>query len=447
MHGACGQFRSTIIASAIAAVACFAAAACSEAPAEGDDPIVGGIPEPGYYSVPMMTFPAGNSCSGTMIGERTVLTAAHCVYRTLEVGGTGGEAYFGQTQESAEETVGIAQLAVHPAYHPDDPFNYDVALVRLAYAPTGAPPMPMHTAPVPNSWLGSDVKAVGFGYSDPDVLVGGVKHSVELTIDGITPIHIGYGNEFANTCFGDSGGPLFMEIDGVEMILGTTSFGRGRCTGMSHAVRTDVYLDWVHEILDAWEGECAFDGECRTDCPRSPDPDCDPCGFNGQCVACLKTDSDCAPLTRPGWICDSAANCLSGLCAPALDTDAENYCTNFCATDSDCADPIPSCVAGTCRYDGASPGAAGWQCSSDHDCGSGLCDGDSSECVAACSDEAAVCEGGKQCAPLRPGIRACLPSAERSGCNAGGSSGFGGVLALLTLAAIGGRRRSRPNLT
>ena len=63
----------------------------------------------------------------------------------------------------------------------------------------------------------------------------------------------GGGNSFGGSCFGDSGGPIF--LSGSNVIVGITSFGfNDNCTGPGFAYRTDIaetqdYLEYVVEML------------------------------------------------------------------------------------------------------------------------------------------------------------------------------------------------------
>jgi hypothetical protein len=51
------------------------------------------------------------------------------------------------------------------------------------------------------------------------------------------------------SCGGDSGGPVFLEVDGAERIVGVTSFGDPACTRGTNT-RVDVHAAFLEAILD-----------------------------------------------------------------------------------------------------------------------------------------------------------------------------------------------------
>jgi uncharacterized protein (TIGR03382 family) len=147
----------------------------------------------------------------------------------------------------------------------------------------------------------------------------------------------------SGTCYGDSGGPNFMTINNVEVIIGVTSFGTAACgSGLDGSVRVDTYATWIETYIMAHDmlpptPTCNADGLCASDCP-APDPDC-PCADDGHCTAAcgdIVSDADCA-------------GCLSGdVCrndCPALDTDCcatDGTCNAACGNvDTDCVPPDP----------------------------------------------------------------------------------------------------------
>ena len=58
---------------------------------------------------------------------------------------------------------------------------------------------------------------------------------------------------------------------------------------------TDFSADFVHAYLDRFGVTCGLDDTCEASgCPRSPDPDCDPCAWNETCEEdCPTRDADC----------------------------------------------------------------------------------------------------------------------------------------------------------
>ena len=90
------------------------------------------------------------------------------------------------------------------------------------------------------------------------------------------------------TCNGDSGGPALMKIDGVETIVGVTSYGNADCSDGGFDARVDSDLAFIDTYLPracarACDGRaCGSDG-CGGSCGSCSDGDL--CADDGQCVA------------------------------------------------------------------------------------------------------------------------------------------------------------------
>lgn len=402
--------------------------------------------EGGTPAVPFMSFPAGYACSGTLIRDKVVLTAAHCVVEDVLADNRGGLAFFGPNISDSEEEIAIVGLAMHPFYDNSNVRHYDIALVKLFEVPQTATPLPVNLDPLDQGLQGSPVRAVGFGVNDgPGQTGAGIKRTVDLTLDSITEEHVGFGDEAGNTCQGDSGGPIFLEVDGQESVIGVVSYGGDQCRAQSKASRPDIHRAFLEEVLDAWDGPCQFDGDCVTDCPGYPDPDCDPCGFEGFCAQdCPKLDLDCGPFGFEGDPCKRNSACATGLCVEALDDPRVKYCSAECSEPADCADPLAACEDGVCHYAGPSPGAQGWPCESGDDCRSGVCDPDGNICIEQCGDGFAACGADYECRDIS-GVQACRLPGEGGGCGcrAGGRDQGVAALALLGFALLVARRTDR----
>jgi hypothetical protein len=429
-----------------AGLAALVVAGCGVEPVElGSEtaPIIGGVEDPGHLNV--VAWRAGGAlCSGTLIAPDVVLTAGHCV-----IGPTvRGSVVFGPSLGAPVATRSVAQVLRHRLYDENEiafGLPYDIALVRLTEsAPTDIPPMAFAQQPLPASLVGQEVLAVGFGndVGDRDGMPGtgaGVKRQVLLPVNSLGRFLVRSGNEFVNTCQGDSGGPVLFAFEGVETVVGITSTGPVGCGGNSSQNRVDVYLDdFVYPVLDAWTGPCKFDGSCdRTfECPRTPDPDCDPCQLDGFCATgCPKVDLDCPLGGVDGAVCDTDDDCESRTCVAGLDDKRITYCSRACdpaaELGDECPSPLGQCVAGveaspTCYFDGPSPGAQGAPCDSAADCRSGICDTKFEICVERCDQGAAeACPDEFECVSVS-GNEVCSLARDDGGCNLGTSSASGG---------------------
>lgn len=221
-------------------------------------------------------------CSGTLISPTVFVTAGHCtespaasatIWFDEEVvrGGTPPEdSYpFGGPDTFDGKTY------VHPDYDPSGFFLYDLGVVELerdgaTMAEYGALPAVGAVDELANGRKKAVVEAVGYGLqlSNPvrveDELV---RRKADLFVVNSTGV-AGIGNldtgdlpptnsmllsgdaKNGGTCFGDSGGPIFLGTDS-RVLAGVTSFGlNGNCAGVGGAFRIDrqVELDWINSF-------------------------------------------------------------------------------------------------------------------------------------------------------------------------------------------------------
>ncbi len=192
---------------------------------------------------------SGITCSGVMIGCETFLTAAHCVCPAGKAPCQGDDA-----PDPFDVTVYLDNAGFFPAdvviVHPDYDFPVaDLAVVKLLFAPTSIPPSKLANVSVP---LGTPGTIVGFGTSGGNDDSTGLKRYGTVVTAGCptdvsdtTSVCWRFTGEGANSCSGDSGGPLFLD-DGS--IAGTTSGGvRASClaTDSSYDANVPYYHDWI----------------------------------------------------------------------------------------------------------------------------------------------------------------------------------------------------------
>ena len=345
-------------------------------------------------------------CTATLIAPRLVLTAAHCL---TDEGMP--QAYFGSAPGDGGPERAIATVRRHPQFDPATLTN-DVAMALLAdAAPAGATPWPLPATPLDDGAVGTTLRLVGFGRTAAGDTSAARKRAGMTVLASLTANELDFAPSPSQTCEGDSGGPAFATVGGVEAIVGVTSSGDVSCAAMARDMRVDAYADtFIAPFLAATaEGAAGAGDRC--------------------------------------WY---AENCATGECAPALDDPSLSFCAPAC--DGGCPAGL-ACLAGSdgrklCRHAPPSPGATGAACASDDACNAGHCVARTSGGATVCAPECFVdlpgfCGDGFECAPVAGSGSQAACFARARGCAfAGAPDGNGGAfLFLVTLLAAGVRRR------
>jgi MYXO-CTERM domain-containing protein len=461
-----------LTAVALAGAACDAAIPALDSETR---PIVDGVVNEYDRGVVALTDDGFAFCSGTLVSPRVVVTAAHCVddmdFERVRIH-VGGRVGLGAS-------IPVTYGKVHEQY---DGASDDLAMLLLE-SPAPARSWPLSTTPFDDSFLGLPVRIAGFGRTSEDGGADGQRREGMATISTYDPLDFRFAKDPSMTCFGDSGGPGFMTIDGTEYLVGVTSrVVSPYCQATGIDTRVDVYQVWIQFFIDLNDmtvTDCGADGTCALDCD-APDPDC-PCEADGYCSiacptlnkdrdcplhcdhdgtceledGCPVEDLDCNPTAGVGDRCAFDTDCVEGACVEAVEDDRVTYCSTPCGTDADCpADLV--CTDSTCHYEPPSPGAQGWPCTADDECVESHCvpeaEGSSNRiCADGCVSDS-DCSDGSVCGrnPLDEAQKLCLPeSGGGCGCEAGGSETGTArqlpQLVLLLLAALAMRRgRRRP---
>ncbi|MBK8481210.1 MAG: trypsin-like serine protease [Proteobacteria bacterium] len=212
--------------------------------------IANGSADAGHPSVGALRTPAGALCTATLVGRRTLLSAAHCVQ------------LFGR--EAAAFQLGRGSYAVVAAtMHPDFDFATganDLAVLTLDRAPAEAP---LAVSSQPPS-LFDQVVLVGFGRTEESAIDSqGIKRQATNRVLWKTATTFGYFTTWGGSgtiCPGDSGGPALLHLADRDVVVGvhstygidtalTRDLGILRsCSTAGFDVRTDAYLPWIRQV-------------------------------------------------------------------------------------------------------------------------------------------------------------------------------------------------------
>lgn len=226
-------------------------------------------------------------CSGVLVSERAVVTAAHCLAnrRAEEI-----EIFFGDDVHASGRFARVVSATTHPAYDADSRAN-DLAVLSIVGGPA---PVPLSRGPSGSLVAGDEVTLVGFGAPSAGADTGNKREGIaKLTVLDALTMSLEPGP--AVSCGGDSGGAVLASGKLVAVIRS----GDSTCRAYTIATRIDAYEDsfLARAIADASSAPapsigdpsadfcaqtCARDEECPSGmlCLREPGG-VSRCGYRG----------------------------------------------------------------------------------------------------------------------------------------------------------------------
>jgi secreted trypsin-like serine protease len=261
--------RLAVVAVLVVAIGCGAV----ETTASTADPILRGRPAQDADGLARLYASGKPVCSGTVVADDWILTAAHCVD-----GRSASElrARIGETDLSvaASSERAVAEAIPHDTWDRGRLAD-DVALLRLV--PSAAPPpkkmMLAECADGALLGVGRPVSLAGWGATDAsheresqsDVLNEATADLLDCErfdgyrgLDPTRVVCVGDPDGARHSCGGDSGGPLFASVPGgPPRQIGIDSWGLRPCGAPGQPsvfARVDRYLDWIHRTTSGAAG-------------------------------------------------------------------------------------------------------------------------------------------------------------------------------------------------
>ncbi|KAE8626764.1 hypothetical protein XENTR_v10006740 [Xenopus tropicalis] len=210
-----------------------------------------------------------HTCGASLIRANRVLTAAHCVDRSVSFRVVLGDHNI-NANDGTEQYISVSRIIKHANWNTNNiAAGYDIAVLHLASSATLNNYVRLAQLPADGVVLANNHGCVvtGWGRTSTGGSLAAILQQAPLSVVAHstcsssswwgssvkTTMVCAGGDGVRSSCNGDSGGPLNCAVNGVYQVHGIVSFGSASGCNISRKpsvfTRVSAYIAWINNAL------------------------------------------------------------------------------------------------------------------------------------------------------------------------------------------------------